>query len=128
MTNGEVIRNLYQAFADRDYEAFRALCHPDVEWIQNVGFPVGGHHRGPQAIIDNVFRRFDDAWESFGFRIDDSIDAGDTVLILGQYEGRHRATGKAFTAAAAHLYELSAGRLVRYRQFADTRTIWDAMS
>ena len=128
MTNGEVIRDLYQAFADRDYEAFRALCHPQVEWIQNAGFPGGGHHRGPQAIIDNVFRRFDDAWERFGFRIDDSIDAGDKVLILGQYEGRHRETGKAFTAAAAHLYELSAGKLIRYRQFADTKTIWDAMS
>jgi uncharacterized protein len=32
------------------------------------------------------------------------------------------------SAAAAHIYNLREGKVYRFRMFADTKTIWDAMS
>lgn len=128
MTNIEIIQDLYRAFAAKDYAAFTRLSARDLEWVQNEGFPGGATHHGPQAVIDGVFKAFDDVWESFSFETERMLDASDTVIVIGAYKGRHRATGKAFRSATAHVYELKAGKLVRYRQFADTKVIWDAMS
>jgi ketosteroid isomerase-like protein len=43
MSSIEIIENLYSAFQNKDYDSFRALCSDDIEWIQNEGFPQGGH-------------------------------------------------------------------------------------
>ncbi len=41
MNNLEVIEELYRAFREQDYDAFLRICTPDLEWIQNDGFPRG---------------------------------------------------------------------------------------
>lgn len=119
---------LYRAFREKDYEAFRKLCTEDLVWIQNPGFPGGATHHGPQAVIDGVFEAFDDRWSEFRFAIDETLDAGDSVIVLGRYEGRHRETQRAFVASAAHVYDLRDGKVARFRQFTDTKVIADAMA
>ena len=36
-------------------------------WIQNKGFPTGGHHVGPDAVVEKVFKRFAMDWQSWRF-------------------------------------------------------------
>ena len=127
MSNVEVIQELYRAFAAKDYEAFRRICHPDLEWIQNPGFPNGGHHKGAEEVITKVFQRFNTDWREWRYVIEEYLDAGATVTVLGYYEGVHGETDKRFHSAAAHVYDLREGKLTRFRQFADTKVIWDAM-
>jgi len=127
MANLEVIHELYRAFATKDYPAFLALCQPDLVWIQNEGFPNGKTHHGPQAVVDDVFKTFNDSWADWKFTIEEYLDAGAAIIVIGRYEGAHRLTGKAFTARAAHVYDLREGKLTRFRQFTDTKVIWDAM-
>ena len=55
------------------------------------------------------------------------LDAGDSVVVVGKYRGRHRGSGKSFSAAAAHIYDLADGKIARFRQFTDTKVICDAM-
>ncbi len=126
MSNVDVIRRLYDSFAARDYAAFKHLCDPHLEWIQNEGFPSGGRHRGADAVVEKVFRSFGDDWEEWAFQIDEILDAGDCVIALGKYSGRHKSTGKSFTAAAAHVYSLRGGLVYRFRQYTDTAVIRDA--
>ena len=57
MSSINIIETLYSAFRDKDYDAFRALCSKDIEWIQNKGFPKGGHYHGADAVIKNVFQQ-----------------------------------------------------------------------
>jgi len=128
MTNLEVIRELYRAFAAKDYDAFLAIAHPDLVWIQNEGFPNGKTRHGPQAVVDDVFKAFNDSWTGWKFLIHEYLDAGAVIVVTGRYEGTHRVTAKAFTAPAAHIYDLRDGKLVRFRQFTDTKVIWDAMA
>ena len=62
-----------------------------------------------------------------GAVVDDWLDAGDTIIALGQYRGTFRATGRSTTAAFAHVYRLSAGRIVRFQQYTDTLKVAEAM-
>ncbi len=36
-------------------------------WIQNKGFPTGGHHVGSDAVVEKVFKRFAIDWQSWRF-------------------------------------------------------------
>ncbi len=128
MNNLEVIQALYRSFAAQDYEAFRRLCHPELEWIQNPGFPDGGRHLGADAVIANVFKSFDTNWREWRFDILKYLDAGDTIIVIGAYYGRHATSGKEFRSDAAHVYDVREGQVSRFRQFADTKMIRDAMT
>ena len=129
MTSVEIIENLYSAFRNKDYDSFRTLCSEDVEWIQNEGFPKGGHHRGADAVIKNVFQQFDEDWTYFKYRIDEMFESrdGSRVVVVGAYLGEHRQTCKTIEAAAVHLYDLENHKLKRFRQFTDTAMITSAL-
>lgn len=127
MTNLEVIQELYRAFREKDDEAFLRICAPDLEWIQNEGFPRGATHQGAKAVIEGVFKTFTHIWESWSFDIEQYLDAGDTIIVIGSYAGCHRVSGKSFRSPAAHVYDIYNGKVSRFRQFTDTKIIWDAM-
>ena len=67
MKSTEIIESLYKASGSKDYDSFRTLCSDDIEWIQNKGFPKGGHHHGADAVIKNVFQQFEKDWNYFKF-------------------------------------------------------------
>ena len=128
MTNLEIIQELYRAFREKDYDRFLHICTPDLEWIQNEGFPRGATYRGVEAVVERVFQAFDLDWESWSFEIEQYLDAGQTIIVIGSYAGRHRLSGKSFRSPAAHVYDLCDRKVFRFRQFTDTKLIWDAMS
>lgn len=127
MTNLEIIQELYGAFREKDYEAFLHICTPDLEWIQNEGFPQGATYRGATSVVEGVFKSNDERWEKFSFRVDQYLDAGDSVIVIGAYVGCNRQTQKPLRAAAAHVYDLVDGKVCRFRMFADTKVIWNSM-
>lgn len=128
MTKLEVIQELYRAFREKDYDAFLRICAPDLEWIQNEGFPRGTTHRGAEAVVKGVFKAFNNDWESWSFDIEQYLDAGETIIVIGSYAGRYRVSGKSFRSPAAHVYDICNGKVSRFRQFTDTKVIWDAMN
>jgi uncharacterized protein len=127
MTNLEIIQELYRAFREKDYDAFLHICDPDLEWIQNEGFPQGKTYQGAAAVIEGVFKSNDERWEKFSFHIDQSLEAGDSVIVIGAYIGHNRASNKPLHAAAVHIYDLTDDKVCRFRMFADTKIIWDSM-
>ena len=74
-----------------------------------------------------MFGAFDDTWDNWRFQIEQYLDAGDTVVVIGRYEATCRATGKPMRSPAAHVYDTADGKITRFRQFTDTKLIWDAM-
>lgn len=128
MSNLQIIQELYRAFREKDDDAFREICSPDLEWVQNEGFPGGATYRGAQAVIDGVFKAFNQDWDTWRFQTEDYLDAGSSIVVTGFYQGIHRVSQKSFCAQAAHIYELAEGKVVKFRQFTDTKVIWDAMS
>lgn len=128
MNNIELIKELYRSFKEKDYKAFARICSPDLIWHQNPGFPNGSTHYGANEVVKNVFQVFNNEWESFRYFIDEMRDLGDGVLVVGAYEGKHRRSGKTFRSEAIHLYSIQDGKVAHFRQFTDTKVIWDAMT
>ncbi|MEO0013960.1 MAG: hypothetical protein RLZZ535_2349 [Cyanobacteriota bacterium] len=128
MNNIEVIKELYRAFREQDYDTFLRLSTEDIEWIQNEGFPGGATYKGASAVIQGVFKANNDKWSDFAYHIEEILDAGNSVIVIGKYSGRDRLSGKPMSAAAAHIYDLRDGKIARFRMFADTKSIWNAMT
>jgi ketosteroid isomerase-like protein len=129
MTSVEIIENLYSAFRNKNYDSFRTLCSKDIEWIQNEGFPKGGHHHGADEVIKNVFQQFEKDWTYFKFRIDEMLESRDSsrVFVVGAYLGEHQQTHKTIEAASVHLYDIENQKVKRFRQFTDTAIITSAL-
>ena len=128
MTNLETIRQLYAAFAARDRVAILSLFHPDIVWIQNDGFPNGGTHVGAVTVLDGVFARLAQEWSVWGAEVAEYLDAGGSIIVLGEYQATHATTGRNMRAAFAHVYRVDSGRVTRFQQFADTHQVRAAMS
>ncbi len=98
----------------------RTILDPNVEWIQNAGFPGGGHRHGVDAVLADVFSGLRSQWNDWRVEIEEYLDAGETVVVLGAYFGTHAETNKSMTAVFAHVYDVAEGRIKRFRQFTDT--------
>jgi len=81
----DVVAAHYAAGARGDLTGMVADLHPQVRWTEAGGFPYGGTYIGPQAVIDGVFAAIGREWDSFGFRVDELLHAGETVVALGRY-------------------------------------------
>jgi ketosteroid isomerase-like protein len=119
--NLTVARRLYAGFAAHDARAILEVLSPSFVGVVSPGMPlgVGGHHDGPQAMLDEawipVFTAYDVTPEA-----DELIDAGDRVVAVGAYRGTERATGRRFEASFAHVLDISDGRISALRQITDT--------
>lgn len=125
--NTEIVREMYRLFAQRDNEGIRRLFDPEIEWVQMEGFPRGGRYVGADAIFDGVFAGFREQWEDWKAVVERFLDAGESVVALGFYEGRYQSTGRSMRAEFAHLIELKDGRIVRFVQYTDTLKVAEAM-
>lgn len=120
------VRALYDAFARRDRAGILAVMAPDIAWVQNDGFPNGGTHVGAEHVVDDVLGRFRTEWSAWRVTIREYLPSGGTVVVLGDYHGTHAATGRAMTAAFAHVYRVADGRIARFEQFTDTWMVREA--
>ncbi len=127
-SNVDGVRALYEAFAARDADRARALLAPDVEWIQCAGFPGGDHRHGVDEVLDKVFGGLRTEWRDFAAPIDEIIDGGSTIVVLGRYSGTHATTGLSMTSVFAHVYDLADGKIIRFRQISDTAEMVRAMA
>ena len=128
LSNVEVVQRMYAAFAARDRGAILRLFHPDIEWVQNEGFPGGGRHVGAETVLDEVFAKFRSEWETWQAVVEEWLDVGAVVVALGEYRGTYKRTGRSTRAAFAHVYRVEGGRIVQFRQYTDTVKVAEAMS
>jgi ketosteroid isomerase-like protein len=122
-SNLEIVQALYAALGEGDGDRVLEILDPQVEWIQNEGFPGGGRFVGAEAVYEKVFNRLADEWEGWGAEVGRWLEAGDSVVALGAYRGTCRKTGKSMRAAFAHIYWLYDGRIVSFEQYADTAKV-----
>ncbi len=123
----ETVREMYRLFAQRDNEGLRRLFDPGIEWVQMEGFPHGGRYVGAEAIFGGAFAGFRERWEDWRAVVERYLEAGESVVALGFYEGTYRSTGRSMRAEFAHVIELEGGRIVRFVQYTDTLKVAEAV-
>ena len=125
--NVQLMEQLYDAFGRGDVPTVLGAFDQRIEWTSTEGSPYPGTFIGPQAVLDGVFMRLGTEWEGFRIEIGEYIDGGDQVVALGRYSGTYRGTGRSMNAAFAHVWTLRDGRIVRYRQYVDSRKMAEAL-
>lgn len=121
------IGEAYRAFARGDVAAVLAALDPQVAWTEAAGSPYPGTHVGHDALVQDVFVRIGQDWESFVPTPSEFLDCGSTVIVLGTFDGVHRTTGKAMTSRFAHVYRLADGRVTAFESVNDTHPVRQAM-
>lgn len=116
----ELIRNLYAAFARGDIPTVLGAMAPDAAWTESEGGPYGGTYRGADAILSGVFMKLGGEWDGFAAVPAQFVAEGDTVVVLGEYSGTFRATGRSMRAPFAHVWKLQDGRVATFTQITDT--------
>ncbi len=115
-----LVQNIYRAFSQGDIPSVLGALAPTIRWTEAEGGPYGGVFVGPDAVLDNVFMKIGDEWDSFTAVPHEYIAEGSTIVALGEYSGTFKATGKSFKAPFAHVWKLEDGKAVSFQQYTDT--------
>jgi ketosteroid isomerase-like protein len=126
--NVDFIRALYEAFAKGDIPAVLGDFDPNIRFIlaDNSPYAANSPHIGPTAVLENVFMRIGAEWNNFAIRVDELIDAGEKVIMLGYYTGTYKATGKQILAQVAHIWTSEGGKAIKFQQYTDTKQLAEA--
>ena len=129
MSDIELVKRSYEAFARDDLDGVLADMHPEIEWHQAQGLPHGGYYRGLDEVRRNIFEPLDaEWWEEFSADPDEFLDAGSQVVVLGRYRGVAKGSGKRLDVPFVHVWTVEGDKAVRFRQFLDTRGWVEALS
>lgn len=125
-TPHQIVADHYAASDRHDIDGMFADVAADVQWTEMAGFPCAGTHVGPAQVIDKVFKVLGSEWEGYRFVLERLVDGGDTVVGIGDYHARHRATGKTLQARVTHVWQVAGGKVRRFEQFTDTLLVAQA--
>jgi ketosteroid isomerase-like protein len=128
MSNLAALQALYAAFAKGDIPTVLGLLSPDIRWTEAEGFPYGGTYVGRDAVLQDVFMRLGGEWDGYCAVPSELIDGGDTVVALGTYSGRYKATGRSFVAPFAHVWRFKNGVITQFEQHTDTLLVQRALA
>ena len=127
--NVQIMKDAYAAFAEGNVPAVVAVMDPEIEWNEAENFPYseGNPYVGPDAVVNGVFARLVGEWEYWKLDVRELLDAGDTVVAMGYYDAKNKATGTEIHAQFAHVWRLSGGKVKHFQQYADTAQVQQAM-
>lgn len=129
--NVQLIKNIYDNFAQGNIEAVGAVMHEKVEWNEAENYPYadGNPYVGMPAILEGVFGRIQSEWEYWTLenlkfhKVEDNM-----VLVTGRYNAKYKKNGEVIDLQMAHLWTLDNGKVMKFQQYADTKGIADAMA
>ena len=127
MNNLSSIKAVYKAFATGDIPTVLGTLSSDIAWTEAEGFPYGGTYHGPKAVLEGVFMRLGSEWDGFAAIPDEFIDGGETVVVLGKYSGKYKATGKSMHVNFAHVWKMQYGKAAQFIQYVDTLLVHRAV-
>jgi ketosteroid isomerase-like protein len=115
--NVQVAKRAMTAFAQRDIESYEELFTPDFEWLPALPMAIESEgYRGRDG-VERYFEEISDTWEAYSVIPDEYRDVGSSVLMVGRFETRGKASGVAVDSSLAAVFEFHDGRCSRCRVF-----------
>ena len=114
----KIIREIYQAQANRNIEAVLALCDPAAEVEQTELLPWGGHYSGHKGLLDFLTRLgafVESLPQPMHF-----IEAGNRLAVTGRLRGRVKSNGNEFDLNMVHVWTVRDGKATRFEAYIDT--------
>lgn len=117
-----IVRKVYEAFSRGDVAAAFKDFHPQIEWreAENFLYADGNPYIGPDRVLHGVLARLGTDFDDFKVVPEEFVGSGGTVVALGRYHGRVRATGKTVDARFAHVWRIDGNQIHGFEQLTDT--------
>jgi len=128
MSNMDVVNKIYAAFGAGDIPAVLELFDSSTEWFAAENSPPADRspYRGLNQMVEGVFTRIGLEFPGLAIQVDELLDAGDKIVMLGRYLGVRKATGKGFHAQVAHIWTMARGKVTKLQQYLDTYQVAQA--
>jgi ketosteroid isomerase-like protein len=123
--NIELIRGGYEAFARQDIPAVLERFDEGIEWTAPETLPSGGTHRGHDGVA-SFFASLPETWAELRVQPEEYLDAGEAVVVLGTHHIRGH-NGVDAEAGFVHVWNVSDGKAVRFRETIDTAKMLPAL-
>ena len=122
MSNMDVVNKIYAAFAAGNIPAVLELFDPAIEWFSAENSPLADRspYRGLNQVVEGVFTRIGLEFPGLVIQVDELLDAGDKIVMLGRYHGVRKATGRGFHAQVVHVWTIIGGKATKFQQYLDT--------
>ena len=122
----ELARKVLEALGTRDPEPLIALSDPGVEWYSFFALSEGGVYRGHDG-TRRYMADLNDAWEDARAEVDDALEVGNVVVLVGRIHYRGKGSGVESAAPAGWMLKFRDGQLVCFRAFRDPEQVIEAV-
>jgi ketosteroid isomerase-like protein len=116
--NLDILRKALPERGAGDMEALLAILDESVEWDYVGAFPEGlTTYHGPGEV--RIFlEQWAEAFDDFGFRAEEAIDAGHSIVVRLRQWGRGRETGAQVENRSWQMFTFRDGKVVHCRGYA----------
>ena len=125
--NTSVVRAVVDAQRRRDWQAFRRLYDPNIEWEDASGlWGDWGTRRGFEEVRDAWVTWFE-AFEQVDFEIEELLEVGDKVVAFIRVTGRGRESGLVTEQRLPSVWTVRGQRVVRVSGYREAGEALDAV-
>lgn len=119
--NIRIIKDAYAAFGRGDIPALLAMLTNDVKWYLPgpSSVPAAGTYVGPAQVAE-FFTKLGQSDEVLAFEPRSYFADGNTVVVIGRYSARVRATGRTTDFEWVHVFTMRDACVAGWEEFYDT--------
>jgi ketosteroid isomerase-like protein len=114
--NVQLVMRCFELFNRGETEAVLQWVDPAIETTEGDELPGGARYVG-HAGLATAYEHWAGQWDDFRMEVEETIDAGDEVVMVTRHHGRGRASGAAVEAVVAYVWTVDDGKVVRFRIF-----------
>lgn len=119
----EVVRRLFEAFAQGGFRDARDVLDPQIVFARNMSeVPPGPGGAGVWQGIEQMWQAILDwlhHWDEVRHEAEQFIDVGDCILVLTRQTARGKLSGVPVVTELADIFTLREGRIVRWEIYWD---------
>ena len=130
LTNGDLVRRVYERFAQGDVDSILANFEPDVEFRLAEGHPYqpsGQPWVGKEAVAQNFFMKAGPEWDGWSVVVSDVLEMGDAVVVECRYNGIYKPTGRPLDVQVCHVWRFRHSMVKSFHQYLDTAALQEVM-
>ena len=122
--NLALVRRAWEHIAAGDFEPLSEIFAEDIDWIipEMPNVPFAGRWTG-QGGVRQFFHVVAEVQETLEFTPDQFVAQDETVIVLGRFSNRVKATGKLSNSEWVQVWTARNGKLAKMQEFVDTLAV-----
>lgn len=114
----DIVKQVYDRFAQEDFSGFLELCADDIEWVVNgpANLVKCQTFHGKSGVDDflDILRH---SWQFHSFTPRQFIESASTVVVIGEETGIDQLFNEPFVNRWVHMFDVEQQQIVRFREF-----------